>query len=238
MEFKRINDTRFQCLLQEEDLEDNNISLDDFFRNDTEKIHNLLDVVLEEAQKDIGIILSGSVMSMQLAPQPNHAVLLTISAGNDDLGSMIKQAGRRAAQIMSSLKKESNVIKREDVDDTVKAADFVSVDELVEKKSKVKPSRIVTACFTSMDDVENFVADSPKTWGVANSLYKDARTGKFYLILEKNRCSEEKFDYLCDLLCEYGESVSEDKFAAAFVKEHGGILIASNAVNIMKRYMA
>ena len=38
MEFKRIDDTKFQCLLDEDDLEDNNISLDDFFRNDTKKI--------------------------------------------------------------------------------------------------------------------------------------------------------------------------------------------------------
>ena len=32
MEFKKINDRRFQCRLDEEDLEDNNISLDDFLR--------------------------------------------------------------------------------------------------------------------------------------------------------------------------------------------------------------
>ena len=40
MEFKRIDDTKFQCLLDEDDLEDNNISLDDFFRNDTLLLDN------------------------------------------------------------------------------------------------------------------------------------------------------------------------------------------------------
>lgn len=65
MEFKRIDDTKFQCLLDEDDLEDNNISLDDFFRNDTKKIHGLLDVILEEAQKSIGIMMDGGVMSLQ-----------------------------------------------------------------------------------------------------------------------------------------------------------------------------
>lgn len=30
MEFKKIDDKKFQCLLFEEDLEENNISLDDF----------------------------------------------------------------------------------------------------------------------------------------------------------------------------------------------------------------
>ena len=53
MEFKKIDENRFQCLLMEEDLEDNNITLDDFFRNDTDKIHNLLEVVMEEAARTI-----------------------------------------------------------------------------------------------------------------------------------------------------------------------------------------
>ena len=80
MEFKKINDRRFQCRLDEEDLEDNNISLDDFFKNDTDKIHSLLEVIMEEAEKNIGITLSGEVMSLQLAPQPDHSILLTVSS--------------------------------------------------------------------------------------------------------------------------------------------------------------
>lgn len=69
MEFKKINEDKFQCLLYEEDLEYNNITLDDFFRNDTEKIHNLLEVIMDEAHKNIGVELGGGVMSLQLAPQ-------------------------------------------------------------------------------------------------------------------------------------------------------------------------
>ena len=82
MEFKKIDDKKFQCLLFEEDLEENNISLDDFFRNDTEKIHGLLDVVMEEARKEIGIAPSGEMISLQLAPQPNNSLLLTVSSGH------------------------------------------------------------------------------------------------------------------------------------------------------------
>ena len=63
MEFKKINDRRFQCRLDEEDLEDNNISLDDFFKNDTDKIHSLLEVIMEEAEKNIGVTLSGEVVT-------------------------------------------------------------------------------------------------------------------------------------------------------------------------------
>ena len=64
MEFKKINEDKFQCLLYEEDLEYNNITLDDFFRNDTEKIHNLLEVIMDEAHKNIGVELGGGHYSL------------------------------------------------------------------------------------------------------------------------------------------------------------------------------
>ena len=97
MEFKKINEDKFQCLLYEEDLEYNNITLDDFFRNDTEKIHNLLEVIMDEAHKNIGVELGGGVMSLQLAPQPDHSILLTVSSGKEDFGNMLKQAGETGA---------------------------------------------------------------------------------------------------------------------------------------------
>ena len=93
MEFKKIGDRKFQCRLNAEDLEDNNISLDDFFNNDAEKIHDLLEIIMEEAQKNIGVTLNGDVMSLQLAPLPDHSILLTVSSGKDDFGSMLKRVG-------------------------------------------------------------------------------------------------------------------------------------------------
>ena len=129
MEFKKINEDKFQCLLYEEDLEYNNITLDDFFRNDTEKIHNLLEVIMDEAHKNIGVELGGGVMSLQLAPQPDHSILLTVSSGKEDFGNMLKQAGERAAKALGDRSKsESNVIKNGGED--LKAPEFAAFDKL------------------------------------------------------------------------------------------------------------
>ena len=131
MEFKKINEDKFQCLLYEEDLEYNNITLDDFFRNDTEKIHNLLEVIMDEAHKNIGVELGGGVMSLQLAPQPDHSILLTVSSGKEDFGNMLKQAGERAAKALGDRSKsESNVIKNGGED--LKAPEFAAFDKLKE----------------------------------------------------------------------------------------------------------
>lgn len=134
MEIRKIDDNKFQCLLYEEDLEENNITLDDFFKNDTEKIHSLLDVIMEEAEKSIGIVLDVGVMSLQLAPQPDHSILLTISSGQEDFTNMLKQAGERAAKAITSAGnfkgKRSNVIKN--AGEKLKPAEFSPFDRISE----------------------------------------------------------------------------------------------------------
>ena len=228
------------------DLEDNNISLDDFFRNDTKKIHGLLDVILEEAQKSIGIMMDGGVMSLQLAPQPNHTILLTISSGHDEFSDMIRNAGKMMTdRILSDIHDAgSNVIKKEDAGDAIKSAPFVPVEKLEEQiKNKLKKTAkqqegqmIAIYRFASMQAVEEFAQNCPKTWGLKNSLYKHKEQACFYYIVERTRCAQEKYQYICDLLTEYGGYVSSKKETAAYIMEHCEILIENNAVNIMKKY--
>lgn len=73
-----------------------------------------------------------------------------------------------------------------------------------------------------------------KTWGLKNSLYKHKEQACFYYIVERTRCAQEKYQYICDLLTEYGGYVSSKKETAAYIMEHCEILIENNAVNIMK----
>jgi len=235
MEFKKINDRRFQCRLDEEDLEDNNISLDDFFKNDTDKIHSLLEVIMEEAEKNIGVTLSGEVMSLQLAPQPDHSILLTVSSGKEDLGNMLRKAGESISKAFSKPEK-SNVIKNGE--GTFKDAPFetfgdsldkfelpdAQTDELKKTGQKKKASNVIKAgCgvfrLESLNDFEEMCTDT------------------YYLVLEKGRCSEEKYRSLLNLLMEYSVFDSSKEERVAFIREHYSVVIGSNAINVVKKYM-
>ncbi len=261
MEFKKIDDTKFQCLLFEEDMEDNNISLDDFFKNDTDKIHSLLDVVMEEAKENIGIEMDGGVMSLQLAPQPDHSLLLTISSGKDDFTDMLRQAGERAAQAINKLnperKDKSNVIKNGG--DNLKAASFTPFDKVKEAIDKTKEDNADISVdesntgkipeeinrdnvysifrFDTFDDFEDFCKNSIKTWGLTNALYKDNVNGRYYLVVKKGRCSDEKYKIIVRILMEYSnlDSVGGDRYS--WVVEHCDVIIHNNAVNSVKKYL-
>ena len=203
MEFKKINDRRFQCRLDEEDLEDNNISLDDFFKNDTDKIHSLLEVIMEEAEKNIGVTLSGEVMSLQLAPQPDHSILLTVSSGKEDLGNMLRKAGESISKAFSKPEK-SNVIKNGE--GTFKDAPFetfgdsldkfelpdAQTDELKKTGQKKKASNVIKAgCgvfrLESLNDFEEMCTVSSRTWGITNALYKNKEDDTYYPVFHNNQ---------------------------------------------------
>lgn len=250
MEFKKISDSKFQCLLYEEDLEDNNISLDDFFRNDTIKIHGLLDVIMEKAQEAIGIELDGGVMSLQLAPQMDRSLLLTISSGEDEFGSMLKQAGVKAFQAVSEMRAkkeaENNIIKKDtkEAENNVKEPEFKSVkndDEQDESTIAIDTDGNFVGCesaicrFDILDNLEQFCRVSPKTWGIKNALYKD-KDGSFYLMLDRGRSSRERFKQFVNSMIEYGGFVPYTEDRAAYIREHLEVYIAENAVNIVKKY--
>lgn len=260
MEFKKIDDNKFQCLLFEEDLEDNNITLDDFFRNDTDKIHSLLEVVMEEASKSIDVEMNGGVMSLQLAPQPNHSILLTVSSGKDDFGNMLRQVGEKAARAFSSQPDDTkgNVIKN--AKGEAKPAEFTAFDKIKDifeemknsdnAGSSINPndlyknngkhiSKVVTVgfavyIFESFDDFEDMCAVCPKIWGVSNSLYK--KNGTYYLVLEKGRCSKDRYVTICNVISEYGRMDSDKEARVLWVKENCDVVIGTNAIGKLKKY--
>ena len=226
MEFKKIGDRKFQCRLNAEDLEDNNISLDDFFNNDTEKIHDLLEVIMEEAQRNIGVTLNGDVMSLQLAPLPDHSILLTVSSGKDDCGRMLKRVGESFDKLGLPV---------EDKTDSESEKEAAPKDKVNTKK----PVTVNTGVFRIADfgDFEQLCQSSARTWGVTNALYKDESENTYYLVLHKGRCSEEKYRSLLNLIMEYGEFDSSKEERAAFIKEHYSVIIGNNAINVVKKYM-
>ncbi|MGN0316667.1 MAG: adaptor protein MecA [Lachnospira sp.] len=257
MEFKKIDEQKFQCLLYEEDLEENNISLDDFFKNDTEKIHNLLDVVMEEAHKVIDIEMEGAVLSLQLAPQANHSILLTISSGKDDFTNMLKQAGERAAKALSGLKPQdnnkSNIIKNGDKDNKLSPIPpFESLKNQISKKGESSDNAAVIDKNTSgnlvkaeyavfristFEDFEEMCRHLSRTWGIKNSLYKDSKTDTLYFVLEKGRCAEEKYRGILNVLMEYGDYDSYTGQRVAWIYEHCEPVIISGAINMVKKYL-
>jgi adapter protein MecA 1/2 len=64
-----------------------------------------------------------------------------------------------------------------------------------------------------------------------NSLYRrDTDVPNYYLVLRQSSTSPENFNRVCNILSEYGQKESFTESTETWLREHGNVLIKSNAV--------
>lgn len=214
MKFRKISDSKFQCILYQEDMKNFNITIDDFLHSNPEKIHELLETVVEEAYEQIGVDVAGNVMSLQLVPQPNHSLLLTVSAKQEDaIPEFLKSFGVDSGMVMP---------QEEDVP---------TADEIVEQALSIP----VVFRFDSMREVESFCASVKRTRGIESRLIKGEDAG-VYMVINRKSCSEQVFVSFIANILEYSDIYTSKELEIDYLMEHGAVLIEKNAVNTVKKY--
>lgn len=215
MKFRKINDNKFQCILYQEDMKNFNVTIEDFLHSDPEKIHELLETVVEEAYEQIGVDVAGSMMSLQLVPQPNHSLLLTVSSRQDDsLPDFLRSvAGDEMPGLMTP------------------EEEIPTADEIVEKALALP----VAFRFENMKDVESFCRVSKRTRGIESRLIKGEDSG-YYMIINRKSCSEQVFVSFIANILEYSDIYTSKELEIDYILEHGRILVEKNAVNTIKKY--
>ncbi len=66
-----------------------------------------------------------------------------------------------------------------------------------------------------------------------NSLYKNTKSEKYYLVVSKNTHTPEEFNKVCNVLSEYGRNETFTTPAEAYFSEHYKPLIMSNAMQTL-----
>ena len=66
-----------------------------------------------------------------------------------------------------------------------------------------------------------------------NSLYKDEKAGRYYLIAEKSSHTPEEFNKFCNMITEYGESVPSATAARESILEHCEPVILNRAIEVL-----
>lgn len=66
-----------------------------------------------------------------------------------------------------------------------------------------------------------------------NSLYKEASTGKYFLVISKTSHTPEQFNKICNILSEYATQLKYTSSIEARLREHHEIFIIGNAVQVL-----
>lgn len=227
MTFKKINENTIRCVLTEEDMEENDIGLEDFFTNNREKIHGFLDTIMEEAKKEVGYENDGTVLSMQLMPLPSNGLAITITGSkendfNDVLGNVknMIESIHDSSQCYSGFGFESQ--DKEDIVDDVKP----------EKVCEIPAPTCMIVKFETMRLVEEYCEAVFKLKNIKSILYKDA-DGTFYMEICKGRASKETFYRACMVAREYGSPMFDNPFEKQRIMEHCECLMEKKVIEYL-----
>ncbi|MDD5940786.1 MAG: adaptor protein MecA [Lachnospiraceae bacterium] len=212
MYFRRINDNTINCIISPEDLNENGIALDDLFERKPAAMDYLKSVVLEAAQKE-NFNLNGQYTSMRITVLPDHSISLTLTDGTD----------------------ESAQTKRPHIPVDDPASKIKGVRDQKGSSNAGSGRTVYGFVFRSMEDVITCSAHLKAAESVSyqSDLYQNARTGEYYLLLEKNDGHDTAFDKLAFSLNEFGTLINEGPERLAYIKEHERCIVKGNAVETL-----
>ncbi|BBF41362.1 negative regulator of genetic competence MecA [Lachnospiraceae bacterium KM106-2] len=252
MEFKRIDNDTVRCIITEEDMQEYNVELEDFFK-DKGKIQEFLHTIVEQAVDAVGFEPKDGMVSMQVMPMSQNRIAITFSENSvDDVGGILKQINGMVNEMDGMMKEdteeeekpeglvgapepESSKEEKEDKASEEKESE-VAKKEKTKRVRKKDPLSIAKRIyrFPSLDNVEEFAKLVPEKWTVKSYLFKDVSADVYYLSMEKGRLSKLHYAYLCNCITEFGTYVDDNATRFAYMEEHYDCMVEKKALKVMR----
>ena len=222
MRFRKLDEKTICCMLSEEDLTDNDITIEDFIHN-RDKVQYFLEEIIETAKEEVGFEASGSMLSIQIMAMYPDGVMITFSDDPKDMTNAIK-AG--LAQVKGEV----------DDDEWIEAGTSAPPKKsYIQTKPENTERFIAVFEFSSMDAIFSFVDNTSVRSGLDSRLYKEEKTGKYYMVLIKARMSEERYRAVIATAMEFADFAANTELQYAQLMEHCRCIIKEKAVNILKK---
>jgi len=247
MKFKKIDQYTVRCVLTEDDMIENDIELEDFFHN-REKVHNLLEVIMDKAKNEVGYELNEDVLSMQIMPLPKNGLAITISGKNDnDVIDIIGKANDLASVSGDELEDEledsdNNSVLRNT--ESLNDLGLIDTQELIKKAAQKNEKAIDNTIlkngikifrFASLNEIEAFCKTMQSPKYVLSHLYKNNSQNCYYLVIEQGRFTSKTFNMVCAMAVEFGDLISHQSLTMVFIREHYELFISKNAIATMRK---
>lgn len=232
MKMERIDDNSIKCTLTSLDLSSRNINLRDM-KYGSQAVRRLFDEMMQKAQEEFGFIReNNTALMVEAVPLQSGSIQLTITKVDDPEeldtrfskftkgGTMQNEwVSQLASQILEGahdILQKLHTDEQKDVSEN--DADMTSQDQV----------RIYR--FSGLNQVCHAAEALGGVYSGSNTLYKDERNNRFYLVLHEDKTDEMGLQRASNLLPEYGERLQGDELQEAYFEEHLEALIRGDAL--------
>ena len=259
MNIERLNENQIRCTLYKSDLADKDIRLSELAYG-TDKAKDLFRELMQEAADRYGFEADNAPLMIEAIPVSQEQLILIITKVEDpdELDTRFSKFTAPAEEFYEeeSAYEEEVIDPSEDKSsDKANAANTVAdgilnalkhIEDSLSLRNKdgarpaakqetAKPSvetfRIYA--FKSLDQIIFSARLVSNLYVSDNTLYKNEKDSRFYLLMSKNKNTEQEFVQTCNVMGEYGVKQKATYATPTHMEEHYKIIIRNNALQTL-----
>lgn len=224
MKFEKMNNGTLRCILTIEDLEENGIGMEDFFRN-SQGARDFLQKIMHIAEDEVGFHANGNMMSIQAAIVSEEEIVLTFSEGQVSGAEFIEHLKSMLGGASSDLEAVTEkLIEKEDV--------FKALNTANEKEDE-DYSYLLT--FLNVTGAREFCSVLSETENIPSRLYYLNKKNQYFLWADLNGNDKGYVYEFVAASMEYAKHIEKDSSYRNYLEEHGKIIIKEQALETLAR---
>ena len=253
MKLEKVNDHQIRCTLTKADLADRELKLSELAYG-TEKAKTLFRDMMQQAAYEFGFEAEDIPLMIEAIPLSSESIVLIITKVEDpeeldtrfsnfapsvrnnnidnQLDSIIHSITENPESVLDLFKqlKQKTTELKNSISANVQELkqNQAAIAKQMEASEEIALSKAFS--FDSLDAISKLSTIINPVYTGLNSLYKDKKTGRYILIVNKSWHSESDFNKICNMISEYGRFERLTPGTEAFLEEDGSLIIKDNAL--------
>jgi len=215
MQFLKVDESTFQCMVTTEDLQYHGMQIIDII-TDKDKLSGLLFAVLQEAEQEIGFSTDSRGIMVSFRLVDAGSAVLTFHTCEEDAvcDGMLQEFPQMPGNTLTT-----------------------AVGDVCRSSSTYRcTGNEIIFCFKSFKNLERYASAYPFDMSVVNTVYKDDANGIYYLCFDIGNASPGEIDEMLFFTLEYaGHCSGWDNFHR-YCDEHFTCLIKLNALEKIAKF--
>jgi len=240
MKIEKVNDHQIRCTLTREDLASRRLKMSELAYG-SEKAKDLFRDMMEMANDEYGFEADNIPLMIEAIPVSGECIVLVITKVEDP-----EELDTRFSKFAPGISDDDQDEDDHDADFTTDATSisdlfkkFKEAGASIKEQAKAEPAK-KDAPFSKMsfsfDNMESLIkagAQVTKVFSGCSSLYRNTSTGKYLLIIKKEKMDTADFIPVCNLLGEFGTIIKGNTISEGYLKEHYEVVIQNEAIEIL-----
>lgn len=257
MKIEKVNEHQIRCTLTREDLANRELKISELAYG-TEKAKNLFRDMMQQAAYECGFEAEDIPLMIEAIPLNSECIVLIVTKVEDpeELDTRFSKFAPSVhdgdsyednhEELMEAFADGAdevlNLLRRMNGTETAQGVDAETADESHQPSGR-QPARDIPAAsaanqlfsFSSMREVTRLSHIAVSFYQGVNSLYKDAASGHYLLLLSPAGLNTTEFNRICSLASEYGRTVKAARATDAYLEEHFEPIIKDNAIEVLSQ---